>query len=290
MYNANAGWTSETATVYEYVRQHPGTTGRQITEATGLSREGVGSRLDNLFAQKYLERLLSAQQGGATRYFPAQSSPNAPAPASAKKPRKPAGPKWTGPIVTEEARQTAASASPARESNPSHSSVAPTPPEHNPLELIEELAASLPLFPPAAICVCSCRGDEHQAVWEGETFIGTRCAKHGGHKFAFEAPEPIPSQVYTGESYTLTVIEDISAVGWREEHGEVVEIIPAAAAASMEHKHPWKEPTMHHRPEPTIFLPLGAMQLCKIDESHGPEAGTRGYCAACEQRYGPIAW
>lgn len=46
-----------------------------------------------------------------------------------------------------------------------------------------------PLFPPDAVCVfCACTGAEHEAVWDGDEFLGTRCEAHGGHKFAIEAP------------------------------------------------------------------------------------------------------
>ena len=45
------------------------------------------------------------------------------------------------------------------------------------------------LFPPDRLCVCGCPGSEHEAVWAGDTFKGTRCkvSEHGGHKFALLA-------------------------------------------------------------------------------------------------------
>lgn len=50
-------------------------------------------------------------------------------------------------------------------------------------------SSSPPLFPPKARCICGCLGAEHKVVWEGDTFKGTRCEVHGGHKFAME-PAP----------------------------------------------------------------------------------------------------
>lgn len=42
-----------------------------------------------------------------------------------------------------------------------------------------------PLLPPEKLCECGCAGAEHLVVWFGTEFKGTRCAKHGGHKFMF---------------------------------------------------------------------------------------------------------
>ena len=53
--------------------------------------------------------------------------------------------------------------------------------------LAEAGAAGDGAFPPTAICVCTCRGDEHETRWEGDRFVGTRCEAHGGHKFALVA-------------------------------------------------------------------------------------------------------
>lgn len=52
-----------------------------------------------------------------------------------------------------------------------------------------------PLFPPHAVCVCGYLGSEHEAVWEGGEFKGTR-SPAGGHKFAIAGTaEPDPDVV-----------------------------------------------------------------------------------------------
>lgn len=43
-----------------------------------------------------------------------------------------------------------------------------------------------PLFPPTARCLCGCRGKDHETVWQGDIFKGTRCKAHGGHKWALD--------------------------------------------------------------------------------------------------------
>ena len=77
------------------------------------------------------------------------------------------------------------------------------------------------LFPPDAMCICGCRGKEHETVWEGDEFKGTRCEAHGGHKFALG-----PSNTLTelgGKDYPLDdglaplpIVDDSRAArGWR---------------------------------------------------------------------------
>lgn len=243
------GWTTETLTVYEYVLAHPGATGRQVADVTGMDRSAVNSRLDNLVAQRYLDRELSATRGGGSKYTPSASSPATPPPASKRsdRPRPPKRPKWVGPITTSqetpdavrprkgiatalepspagsmgEPQQTAVSASPARDVEPLHSPAATPPPDF-----------TLAIVP---IDVAGWREEDGEIV---------KVIEHGAE------PAPVDAGIAVREA-------------------------PMLAA-------PPFTPDNRAGAELTIFN-------CKIDEAHGPEASIRGYCARCERLYGPIA-
>lgn len=51
-----------------------------------------------------------------------------------------------------------------------------------------ELVTTPGALPPRSLCECGCIGGLHEIVWEGETFKGTRCLAHGGHKFKMAVP------------------------------------------------------------------------------------------------------
>lgn len=42
-------------------------------------------------------------------------------------------------------------------------------------------------LPLLRVCECGCLGADHEVVWDGDTFKGTRCV-HGGHKFRVRVP------------------------------------------------------------------------------------------------------